>query len=74
MDNIKTTQIKQGVQLVSPLDFLTRFHAHSLHTSVVQEHIDIKYALIDFHVIKTSIFHNSIIQLILFVKIRKFKY
>ena len=48
MDNTKTTQIKQGVQLVSPLDLPTRFPAHSLHTSVVREtyvYIDIKYAL-----------------------------
>ena len=45
MDNTKITQIKQGVQLVSPLAFPTRFPVHSLHTSVVQEtyvHIDIK--------------------------------
>ena len=72
MDNTKIPQIKQGVQLVSSLDFPTRFLAHSLHTLVVQEthaYIHVKFASKNSSNSTNSkhpFFYNPIIHLILF--------
>ena len=37
MDNAKITQLNKGLSFVFPLDLLTRFPTHSLHTLAVQE-------------------------------------